>query len=130
MRKTKYNRQEIMEEWLSLYAIRQFDFEMNDNNQAVVLVPQLDNWLVRKFFPRSRNRSQKVHLDEIGTFIWLKLDGTRNLKEICEAVQEKFKQKVEPCQERTILFAQQMFKQKFIKVYSKREQKEINTASD
>jgi hypothetical protein len=130
MIKNKYNRQEIIEEWLSLYVIRQFDFEMDGNNQAVVLVPHSDSWLTRKLLPKPRNPNQKVHLDEIGTFIWLKMDGTRTLKEICVAVQEKFGIKVESCQERTVLFAQQMFKQNFIKVYSKREEKETNTTSD
>lgn len=129
MIKTKYNRQEIIEDWLSLYAIRQFDFEMNDNNLAVVLVPHSESWLTRKLLPKPKNPSQKVHLDEIGTFIWLKFDGTCTLKEICEAAQEKFGDKVEACQERTVLFAQQMFKRNFIKVYSKREEG-TNTASD
>lgn len=121
----KYNREEILEEWLNFYPLRQIEYELNHQNLVVLLIPQKVNWIVRKIFPRLQNKINRINLDEIGTFIWTCLDGQQSLRTICDKLENHFGERVHHCQERTVIFTQQLYKQKFIKIYLKKE--EINT---
>lgn len=42
----------------------------------------------------------KVHLEEMGSFIWPLIDGEKNILQIGEMVKEHFKDKAEPLYER------------------------------
>jgi len=117
-RKNKLSRQEIITQWLELYPCRQLKYMESDDQHIVLLVPHSQNWFTRKFLPAPKNPAQRIHLDLIGSFIWSHFDGTHTLRAIAQKAQEKFAEKVHPVQERLVLFAQQMYKQKFITVYS------------
>lgn len=41
-----------------------------------------------------------IHLEEFGSFIWLQIDGTRDITAIGELVREQFGEKAEPLYER------------------------------
>lgn len=120
-KKKKSDRKEIINEWLELYPLRKLEYEINKENQAVVLLPHSDNWLIRKIFPKPTSPAQKVRLDDVGTFVWEHCDGDKPVKKICEHLQEEFGDRVEPVEERTVIFLQQMYKQKFIRVYARKE---------
>ncbi len=126
MPKQKYSREQIIEDWLNYYPIRQVEYDTNDNNLVVLIVPHTQNWFARKFLPKPKNSAKQIQLDEIGTFIWTLLDGNHSLQLICEKLEKKFNERVSPCRERTILFAQQLYKQKFIKIYLKNEDAPTN----
>lgn len=42
----------------------------------------------------------RVRLDDVGSFVWRHIDGTRDVRMICGAVQAEFGQRVEPVPER------------------------------
>lgn len=121
----KYNREKILKEWLNFYPLRQIESEVNHQNLVVLLIPQKVGWIVRKIFPRFQNKINRINLDEIGSFIWNCLDGQQSLQTICDKLENQFGERVHHCQERTVIFTQQLYKQKFIKIYLKKE--EINT---
>ncbi len=41
-----------------------------------------------------------IHLDDFGSFVWLQIDGEKNILKIGEAVKEKFGKDAEPLYER------------------------------
>ena len=47
-----------------------------------------------------------IHLDEIGSFVWQKLDGEKNLAEIGKLMEEALGEKAQPTYERLAKFAQ------------------------
>jgi hypothetical protein len=47
-----------------------------------------------------------IHLDEIGSFVWLKLDGEKPLSEIGGLMEEALGEKAQPTYERLAKFAQ------------------------
>ncbi|MEJ2048668.1 MAG: PqqD family protein [Calditrichota bacterium] len=120
--KNKPDRQKIIAEWLSLYPVRQIDFEIDDNSNAVLIIPHPENWFTRRFLPKPKTPAQRIHLDEIGTFIWQLFDGKSDISTICTQLKEKYGENLKQAEERTVLFTQQMYKQEFIKVYSRKDE--------
>ena len=120
MKKKKPTREEIINQWLDLYPIRQYPFETDQEGRITVIVPHGENWFTKKFLPKPKKPAQKIHLDELGSFVWNCCDGQRSIRQICTELESKFKEKAAvAAQERIVLFSQQMYKQKFIKVYSR-----------
>lgn len=119
--KNKPDRQKIINEWLSLYPIRQIEYELDNNSNAVLIIPHPENWFTRRFLPKPKSPAQRIHLDEIGTFIWQLFDGKSDISTICARLKEKYGENLKQAEERTVLFTQQMYKQEFIKVYSKKD---------
>ncbi len=113
------SREEIITQWLGLYPVRQLDFEEEDD-KVTVLVPHPESWLTRTLLPKPKHPAQKIHLDEIGSFAWRHFDGRHTLQSICDLLDKKFGKKVKPSRERIVIFAQQMYRQSFIKLYEEK----------
>ena len=118
VKKKKPNRQEIIDQWLDLYPIRQYQYETSQDGKITVMVPHSENWLTKKILPAPKKPAQQIRLDELGSFVWNHCDGKNSVREICNILEEKFKDRADSAQERTVLFVQQMYQQNFIKVYS------------
>ena len=65
---------------------------------------KLEKWL--------RAPSHEVHLDDIGTFVWQRCDGATRVGSIAEAMREHFGERVEPVEDRLVLFLQQQGEQR------------------
>ncbi|UCF04149.1 MAG: PqqD family protein [bacterium] len=101
---------------LDLIPLRTAEFEVDDDtNLVTILTPRVKNRLLKKLLePRLKNPMLKIKLDEIGSAVWLQIDGKRNVKEIGMLLRERFKEKIEPCFDRLGLFFQQLEHQRFI----------------
>lgn len=55
-----------------------------------------------------------IHLDDMGSFIWLQTDGERSILEIGEAVKERFGDEAEPLYERLSKYFQILNSYNFI----------------
>ncbi len=55
-----------------------------------------------------------VELDEIGSFVWSKCDGERNIGDIAEELDFKFGEKINPAIERLIKYISILMNNKFI----------------
>ena len=64
------------------------------------------NRLFQKFFKKPK--VSYIHLDEMGSFIWLLIDGEKNVYEISEAVKERFGDDCEPLYERLIKYLEML----------------------
>ncbi len=56
-----------------------------------------------------------IHLDELGSFVWLKCDGNTNIIDIGKAIQEEFEDRVQPLYERLVKYFQTLYNCGFIK---------------
>jgi hypothetical protein len=120
-KKEKPDRGQIIAEWLNYYPIREMEYEKDDKEQVVILVPPVENWLVSKILPKPKKPAQRIHLDEIGTFVWEHCDGKLSIREIGEHLAGEFSQLTGQVDERIVQFLQQMYQQNFINVYTKNE---------
>jgi hypothetical protein len=64
--------------------------------------------------PKSRNPYIKANLDELGSAAWELINGSRNVREIANILNERFNEKIEPAYERVGLFFQKMYLNNFI----------------
>jgi hypothetical protein len=76
-----------------------------EEDRVVLLRPRfgsgrLGRWLER----RLRKKPLRLRLDEVGTFVWRRCDGDRLVSSISEELREEFGERIEPAEERLVLF--------------------------
>lgn len=65
-----------------------------------------------------RPKKSYIKLDELSSFVWLNIDGKRNINDIAILLKENHKEKAEPLYNRLIHFFKILYDNKFI-VYKK-----------
>jgi len=111
------------EKYLKLIPERICEDELNDKF-VTVLYFKKPSFIERIFFRNTINKPYKIDLDEIGSFIWSKINTVRSIEEIVKLAREHFGDKVEPAENRVIQFMKQMHQTKLIMLYEKNENKE------
>lgn len=71
------------------------------------------NTIAQRVF--GKPRFTKVHLDEMGTFVWPEIDGKKTVTEIAALVQEHFGEKAEPLYPRMVKYFQIMESYHFVR---------------
>lgn len=86
------------------------------NGRIVVLKPKFQHPLLQRYLlPRLKNPMYRVHLDEIGSFVWRLCDGGHSVGDIEQELKKHFGAAVEPAFERLTLFLAQLFRGRFIR---------------
>ncbi len=103
---------------LDLIPRRIGQFEKNDEGLVTLLMPRFRNRLLRRLFePRlgPERRWFKIKLDDIGSAVWLLCDGKRTVREIGDALGERFRERLEQQRyERLGTFFQQLERGRFV----------------
>ncbi|MGB9663613.1 MAG: PqqD family protein [Ignavibacteria bacterium] len=98
-----------------LIPIRKFDFEKSENELVTILIPKFTNkFLVQYLMPRLKYPFIKIKLDEIGSAVWLEIDGKKKVGDIAEILEQKFGEKIQPIEERLSKFFTQLKLHHFI----------------
>ncbi len=114
-------------EYLKLIPKRICEDETN-NEIVTVLFIKNPSFIEKIFFKSLINKPQKIDLDEIGSFIWKKIDGANNVDKIISLAIEHFGKKIEPAENRVIQFMKQMHSTKLVMLYQ--NIKTSNSSSD
>ena len=61
-----------------------------------------------------RASSHRVRLDDIGSFVWQQCDGRNRVRDIAAAMHEHFGERVQPVEERLVLFLTQLVRGRFV----------------
>jgi hypothetical protein len=94
---------------------RNLQWEIDENGQAVLLVPRFTNRLAVKWLmPRISKPNFHVKLDQYGSFIWNQCDGKTTVAEIAKSMAERFEQPVDSLYGRIGLFLQKLVRDKFL----------------
>ncbi|GFZ33062.1 hypothetical protein CSC2_35880 [Clostridium zeae] len=81
--------------------------EFEVDNESIVTIMIKQDHKVQNFFRKLKFRipeHKKLSLDEYGSWIFLQIDGKKNVKAIGESLEEKYGDKVHPLYERLLLF--------------------------
>ncbi len=101
---------------LELKPVQAVQWEMKENDSVVLLVPKFHNpVLVRFLLPRLRRPYFNVRLDEHGSFIWLRCNGSKTILEIAGEMREKYGESFDPDYSRITKFIRQMIKHEFVR---------------
>ncbi len=102
---------------LDLKPVRLVDSERTDEGRVVLLKPKFTWGPLKKLLqPRLKRPFYKIHLDEIGTFVWDQIDGETTVGLMADAALAHFGEKIEPVHGRLKTFLMQMERGGLIKI--------------
>lgn len=89
--------------------VRQHDFEEHADHLVTVLVPKLTGRLARRFLlPLLAKRQIRMHLDAVGSIVWLACDGRTTVGRLTALVQERLGLTHDAARERVQSFLRQL----------------------
>ena len=106
------------EEYLKLIPKRVCEDEIN-NGITTVLYIKKSTFIEKIFFRSLINKPHKIDLDEIGSFIYGKINASKSIEEIISLAKEHFGEKIEPAENRVVQFMKQMHSSKLIMLFEK-----------
>lgn len=89
-------------------------WETDETGAVTVLLEHrgLAHRIARRFFHRPR--VSRIHLDALGSFVWLRIDGLRSVYELAGLVEERFGEAAHPLYERLAVFMKQLERGGFV----------------
>ena len=107
-----------------IYPVRNCEHKLNNDLVTVLFKKTNLGFIERTFFKKQSEKPYKIDLDEIGSFIWLNIDGKTNVGKLTEIAKKHFLNKIDPAEERVELFINQMHKNKLVSLFEKKEKYE------
>ena len=105
----------LSQEFLALRPRRLLEWETDSESRAVLLRPKFGTGLLGRILLSWLGPSHyRIRLDEVGTTVWVCLDGETPLATVLSEVKKKFGSRVEPAAERLRMFVDDMIRRKLI----------------
>ena len=102
---------------LDLVPVRALESESGPDGQVTLVKPRFRNRLLVKYLmPMFSRPDFHVTLDEFGSHVWNRIDGTATVRDIGLSLREAFGEEVEPVYQRLGLFCRQLAANKFIEL--------------
>jgi len=101
--------------YLDLTPLRLHKEEVSKENLVTVLIPKFQNRFALRFIvPKLKSDVFKLKLDELGSAVWLSVDGKNTVDQIAKQLLKKFGDKIEPVNERVTKFLTGLYEQRLI----------------
>jgi len=102
--------------WGELLPLRHCQWEESEG-RVTLIVPRLGRGSVARKLGRWFNpRPFKVHLDDVGSFVWRRCDGVTPVSEISSGLREEFSERAEPAEERLVEFLTSLLRARYLSV--------------
>jgi hypothetical protein len=112
-----FNRYRILHKanYLDLVPVRLHQHEASDDGIVRLIVPKFKSqWLRRWAIPKGKLPDFRIKLDELGSASWLAIDGVMTVREICQALESRFGEKINPAEKRVTKFLTLLYDQRYI----------------
>ncbi|HPS64920.1 MAG TPA: PqqD family protein [Ignavibacteria bacterium] len=106
-------KQNIIYNYLDFTPCRNQEFTVDDGIVKLV-IPKFKSNFMKSLIPSRKSQNYKVKLDEIGSEVWLLIDGENRVSDIAAKLREKLGGRIEPAEERITKFLTDLHYQKFI----------------
>jgi hypothetical protein len=94
------------------------EFDVLSDGKVDILMPRFRHPVLKRMLqPNWKQEVIRIHLDEIGSAIWLLIDGSGNVNELCSRLQAAYSEKLQPPDEtekRITQFLSLLYQQKYI----------------
>lgn len=83
------------------------DLLIEKDEQGIVTICEKQDYLIQRFFRKLHVRIpqyKKITLDEIGSFVFLQINGVRSVSEIGKNLEDAFGEKASPVYERLLQY--------------------------
>lgn len=107
----------ISENYLEKKPKKNSDINWSEDENSLVTLEMENKGIVNRIAQKliKKPKVSYIHLDELGSFVWLMTDGERDILEIGECVKERFGDKAEPLYERLAQYVKSLEGCGFIK---------------
>jgi hypothetical protein len=95
-------------------------YEINEGLVTALFKQESRSFLDKLLFSKVNKVPSKIDFDEIGSFVWLQIDGKNNVEEITKKSLIHFGEEINPANERVELFIKELMRTKLITLYKKR----------
>jgi hypothetical protein len=115
-----FQRRKILKKanYLDLTPLRQLEFETREDGKVDILMPRFKHPLWKRTLqPHWKQEFIRIHLDEMGSAIWLQIDGSIPVNGLCSRVQAAHPEKLYPPEEtekRVTQFLSLLYQQRYI----------------
>ncbi|MBI5538055.1 MAG: PqqD family protein [Deltaproteobacteria bacterium] len=99
---------------LSCLPQRLAEHEVGADGRVVVLQPRFGWKPLQALMVRWNRPHVRVKLDEVGSFTWLRCDGTAAVSEIVAALEQHFGDRLPQAQSRTLMFFRSLARSQLI----------------
>jgi len=104
--------------YLDLTPVRMMEYQLTGEGKVDILLPRFKKGFWREVYRNTaKGEFIYIHLDEIGSAIWLLIDGHKKVAEICLEVQKSKTDKLQPPDEtekRITEFLSLLYREKYI----------------
>jgi hypothetical protein len=94
------------------------EFEIREDGKVDILLPRFKHPLWKRMLqPHWKQEFIRIHLDEMGSAIWIQVDGTIKVNELCSRIQAAHPEKLHPPEEtekRVTQFLSLLYQQRYI----------------
>jgi hypothetical protein len=102
--------------WDHLAPVQVIEWEEVDG-LVHLLVPRFGRGRIAARLQRFlRQAPYRVHLDDVGSFIWKRCDGRTRVDEIGRALRQEFGDRVDPVEKRLVVFIGSLMRGKFVRM--------------
>ena len=99
---------------LAMVPVRAVPFETGEDGRVTLLRPKFVSPWLAWLQPLLARPVFRVRLDEVGSFLWLQVDGERTVAVLCDQLGAAFGERAEPVQERGLSFVYQLLEGRFV----------------
>lgn len=100
---------------MDLIPVRIAMHELSADMLVTLVIPKFKNEKFANWFiPKSRSKYFQIHLDEIGSALWLEIDGERNIADLGKTLEEKFGKRVHPTEETVTKFMSSLYNNRYV----------------
>jgi len=101
--------------YLDLNPKVRYQHSTDENGIVTVLIPKFKTELFLKLLiPKRRSPHFRAKLDELGSAVWLEIDGKKNVAEVCNQLFLRFGPRIEPVTDRITKFLTSLYRQGLI----------------
>jgi hypothetical protein len=104
--------------YLDLTPVRLMQDQLSDNDRIDILLPRFKRRFWRELSRNSKKGEYiRIHLDEIGSAIWLLIDGQKKVITICDELNQMKVEKLKPIEEtekRVTQFLSMLYQERYI----------------
>jgi hypothetical protein len=90
------------------------EYQTEEDGNITLLVPKFKNDKIAKLLSGKRSRYFFIHLDEIGSRVWVAIDGGKNVGDICASVKAAMGDDFPQAEQRVHTFMARLYNEKHI----------------
>lgn len=101
--------------YLVLTPARKYDSEDREDGFINILIPRYTDFFFGKLLqPRLKNKYIRANLDEYGSAVWQEINGSTNVEQIGNKLENRFGERIQPVLPRLTTFLTQIYDAGFI----------------